>query len=122
MSRLQCFVGVVEGRSNPHSSAEGLCAGIADNVKAFIRLFFRLMLFSQFVFCAGTDTGRSSCTRKAAPATAVITCAEAFNNHGWHHHVSAVLCCYAFVAAERSRSFSPSAERTMESCSKSVAA
>lgn len=29
---------------------------------------------------------------------------------GWHHHVSVVLCCYAFVVAERARSFSPSAE------------
>ncbi len=27
---------------------------------------------------------------------------------GWHHHVSAVLACYAFVVAERARSFSPS--------------
>jgi SRSO17 transposase len=30
---------------------------------------------------------------------------------GWHHHVSVVLCCYAFVVAERARSFFPSAER-----------
>lgn len=29
---------------------------------------------------------------------------------GWHHHVSVVLCCYAFVVAERARSFSPSAD------------
>jgi hypothetical protein len=28
---------------------------------------------------------------------------------GWHHHVSVVLCCYAFVVAERSRAFPPSA-------------
>jgi SRSO17 transposase len=28
---------------------------------------------------------------------------------GWHHHVSVVLCCYAFVIAERARAFSPSA-------------
>jgi len=28
---------------------------------------------------------------------------------GWHHHVSVVLCCYAFVVAERARSFPPSA-------------
>jgi SRSO17 transposase len=27
---------------------------------------------------------------------------------GWHHHVSVVLCCYAFVVAERVRHFSPS--------------
>lgn len=29
---------------------------------------------------------------------------------GWHHHVSVVLCCYAFVVAERARSFFPSAD------------
>lgn len=28
---------------------------------------------------------------------------------GWHHHVSVVLSCYAFVIAERARRFSPSA-------------
>ncbi len=26
---------------------------------------------------------------------------------GWHHHVSVVLCCYAFVVAERVRHFFP---------------
>lgn len=31
---------------------------------------------------------------------------------GWHHHVSVVLCCYAFVVAERARAFPPSARRT----------
>jgi SRSO17 transposase len=31
---------------------------------------------------------------------------------GWHHHVSAVLCAYAFVVAERARAFPPSAGRT----------
>jgi len=31
---------------------------------------------------------------------------------GWHHHVSVALCCYAFVAAEQARSFSPSAARS----------
>jgi SRSO17 transposase len=30
---------------------------------------------------------------------------------GWHHHVSVVLCCYAFVIAERVRHFPPSARR-----------
>lgn len=30
---------------------------------------------------------------------------------GWHHHVSAVLWCYAFIVAEQSRAFPPSAER-----------
>ncbi|XYH99383.1 transposase [Sorangium sp. So ce1128] len=29
---------------------------------------------------------------------------------GWHHHVSVVLCCYAFIVAERARSFFPSAD------------
>ncbi len=28
---------------------------------------------------------------------------------GWHHHVSVVLACYAFLVAEHARSFSPSA-------------
>jgi len=28
---------------------------------------------------------------------------------GWHHHVSVAICCYAFIAAERVRAFSPSA-------------
>jgi SRSO17 transposase len=27
---------------------------------------------------------------------------------GWHHHVSVVLCCYAFVVAEQMRAFPPS--------------
>jgi SRSO17 transposase len=27
---------------------------------------------------------------------------------GWHHHISVVLCCYAFVVAERMRHFFPS--------------
>jgi SRSO17 transposase len=30
---------------------------------------------------------------------------------GWNHHVSVVLCCYAFIVAERVRRFSPSARR-----------
>jgi SRSO17 transposase len=30
---------------------------------------------------------------------------------GWHHHISVVLSCYAFVVAERSRHFPPSASR-----------
>jgi SRSO17 transposase len=29
--------------------------------------------------------------------------------HGWHHHVSVVICCYAFVVAEKARAFPPSA-------------
>lgn len=32
---------------------------------------------------------------------------------GWHHHISVVLCCYAFVLAERVRHFSPSARGTL---------
>ena len=28
---------------------------------------------------------------------------------GWHHHVSVVLACYAFLVAEQVRSFPPSA-------------
>jgi SRSO17 transposase len=30
---------------------------------------------------------------------------------GWHHHVSVVLCCYAFVVAARVRAFPHSAAR-----------
>jgi SRSO17 transposase len=30
---------------------------------------------------------------------------------GWHHHVSVVLCCYAFVVAERVRAFPPQTTR-----------
>jgi SRSO17 transposase len=30
---------------------------------------------------------------------------------GWHHHVSVVLCCFAFVVTERTRHFPPSARR-----------
>lgn len=33
---------------------------------------------------------------------------------GWHHHVSVVMCCYAFVIAERVRRFPPSARRPLE--------
>lgn len=31
---------------------------------------------------------------------------------GWHHHVSVVLCCYAFIVAERVRHFPPSTRGT----------
>jgi SRSO17 transposase len=34
---------------------------------------------------------------------------------GWHHHMSVVLCCYAFVVAERLRHFPPSALKTQDS-------
>jgi SRSO17 transposase len=33
---------------------------------------------------------------------------------GWHHHIPVVLCCYAFVVAERLRHFSSSARRPSE--------
>jgi SRSO17 transposase len=41
---------------------------------------------------------------------------------GWHHHVSVVLCCRAFVVAERAHCFPDSAFRTRQSGSLSVAA
>lgn len=41
---------------------------------------------------------------------------------GWHHHVSVVLCCYAFVIAERVRHFPPSARRPLEDDAQSLAA
>jgi SRSO17 transposase len=41
---------------------------------------------------------------------------------GWHHHVSVVLCCYAFVIAERVRHFPPSARRSVEDDAQSLAA
>jgi SRSO17 transposase len=34
---------------------------------------------------------------------------EGRSYQGWHHHVSVVICCYAFVVAERARAFPPSA-------------
>lgn len=33
---------------------------------------------------------------------------------GWHHHVTVVLACYAFLVAEHARSFSPSARSESE--------
>lgn len=41
---------------------------------------------------------------------------------GWHHHVSVVMCCYAFTVAERSRSFPPSSRRSQRPRSFAVAA
>jgi len=41
---------------------------------------------------------------------------------GWHHHVTVVLCCYAFVIAERARHFPPSARDALEDDSVHVAA
>jgi SRSO17 transposase len=41
---------------------------------------------------------------------------------GWHHHVSVVLCCYAFIVAERARRFPPSAARSLEDQTQPLAA
>lgn len=41
---------------------------------------------------------------------------------GWHHHISVVLCCYAFIVAERVRLFPPSAGAALEDFSQSLAA
>ena len=41
---------------------------------------------------------------------------------GWHHHVSVALVCYAFLVAERARSFSPSAVLACPHCSQQRAA
>lgn len=41
---------------------------------------------------------------------------------GWHHHVSVVLSCYAFVVAERARHFPPSARRSVEDVAQPLAA
>lgn len=41
---------------------------------------------------------------------------------GWHHHVSVVICCYAFIVAERMRHFPPSARRQAREQAHHVAA
>ena len=41
---------------------------------------------------------------------------------GWHHHVSVVLSCYAFVVAERVRRFPPSARRAVADDAQPLAA
>jgi SRSO17 transposase len=41
---------------------------------------------------------------------------------GWHHHISVVLSCYAFIVAERVRRFSPSAGWQTDAHAISVAA
>ena len=41
---------------------------------------------------------------------------------GWHHHISVVLSCYAFIVAERVRRFPPSTGRNAEAHSFAVAA
>lgn len=40
---------------------------------------------------------------------------------GWHHHISAVLCCYAFIIAERVRRFPPAARGQKDHDALSVA-
>ena len=41
---------------------------------------------------------------------------------GWHHHVSVVLCCYAFIVAERAQHSPPSARRRVEANPQPLAA
>lgn len=41
---------------------------------------------------------------------------------GWHHHISVVLCCYAFIVAERLRHFPPSIGRQDHAVAIGVAA
>ncbi|MBC7974705.1 MAG: IS701 family transposase [Myxococcales bacterium] len=39
---------------------------------------------------------------------------------GWNHHVTVVLCCYAFLAAEQARAFSPRARVDLEHVARSL--
>lgn len=39
---------------------------------------------------------------------------------GWHHHVTVVLACYAFIVAERARRFPPSARRTTRAAENAI--
>lgn len=41
---------------------------------------------------------------------------------GWHHHVSVVLCCYAFLVSERARHFPPSQARALDAETNKAAA
>jgi SRSO17 transposase len=41
---------------------------------------------------------------------------------GWNHHVSVVLCCYAFIVSERVRRFPPSARRQTDAHAFTLAA
>lgn len=41
---------------------------------------------------------------------------------GWHHHVSVVLCCFAFIVAERVRRFPPSYRRQARTDAQPLAA
>src|SRR5258706_1301275 len=47
---------------------------------------------------------------------------EARRFPGWHHHVSVVLCCFAFIVAERVRRFPPSYRRQARADAQSLAA
>lgn len=40
---------------------------------------------------------------------------------GWHHHISVVLACYAFIIAERARLFPPTARRSVVAAQDGVA-
>ena len=41
---------------------------------------------------------------------------------GWHHHITVVLCCFAFIVAERVRRFPPSYRRPARTDTQSLAA
>jgi SRSO17 transposase len=41
---------------------------------------------------------------------------------GWHHHVTVVLCCYAFIVTERMRHFPPSGKRQAQGNANPIAA
>jgi SRSO17 transposase len=47
---------------------------------------------------------------------------EGRSYQGWHHHISVVLCCYAFVVGERVRHFPPSQGRQDQTGAVNVAA
>jgi SRSO17 transposase len=41
---------------------------------------------------------------------------------GWHHHISVILCCYAFIVTERMRHFPPSARGQAQGDANHIAA
>jgi SRSO17 transposase len=47
---------------------------------------------------------------------------EGRSYRGWHHHVSIVLACYAFVVSERAQGFPPKARRAQSDDSLAIAA
>lgn len=47
---------------------------------------------------------------------------EGRSYRGWHHHVSTVLACYAFVVSERAQGFPPKARRTQSDDTLAIAA